>query len=232
VRTDAGDGGPANFSCAALAGPGVAWCSDFDEQTDPPWGWSSEPVFGNGSVAVDTTDRLSPPNAFAASNSTFLTGSATVASLGESFTSSLGHIDYTFEMFVKQYDTVDNPELPVAQLTVSPSSASAFSMELSLKAGTLSLVQLYTGTDGGQQMPSVGIGAVSTGAWVHVEMLLDRTGANWTVEIFLNGVSKLTAQTPVTPSDTRLEVDLGILEVLPPTTANAVTFDNVLVRAY
>jgi hypothetical protein len=229
---DAGDGGPASFSCAATTSATVIWCSDFDEQADPPWGWAQDPTFGSGSIAVDTTDRLSPPNAFAASNTTFLTGSVSLASLGQQLSNvNAGRIEYSFWVFVKEYDSIDNPLIPIGQLTIDP-GGSSLSLELAFQSGSLNLVQIYAGTDGGQQMPSIGVGAMATGAWVEVDLLLDRSAASWKVSVSLDGVSNLTTTTPTSPASANIEVDLGILEVAAPTTANEVVFDNVLVRAY
>ena len=230
---DGGDAGPAAFACPS-PDPAAVFCSTFDKTSSPPWDWASDPITPKAAEAADTTDFLSSPNGFAASNQGLIvTNSAQIASLGKPLTSLALHIDYSFHLFVKQYDTVDNPSIPVAQLTVDPSTASALSLQIVLKGGALSFVQLYTGTDGGQQTTSpLSVGAASTGAWVAVELLLDRSGVNWTAQVFLDGVSKLIAQTAATPSSQSLEVDLGILLVLPTTTANALTFDNVLVRAY
>ena len=229
---DGGDGGPSPFACPS-SDPTVVFCSAFDKQATPPWDWASDPVTAKGSDAVDTVDFISPPNAYAASNKALLvTDTAQIASLGKPFSSLALHIDYVFHLFVKQYDGLTNPPIPVAQLTVGPTTAAAFSLDLVLKGGQLSLEQLFTGTDGGQQTTSTAVGAVGSGVWVKVELLLDRSATNWTAAVSLDGVSKLTAQTVMTPSNQNLEVDLGILEVLPPAGANTVAFDDVTVRAY
>ena len=44
------------------------------------------------------------------------------------------------------------------------------------------------------------VGAVATGTWVQVELLLDCRTANWTATIYLDGVSKLDIQTAITPA--------------------------------
>jgi hypothetical protein len=63
-------------------------------------------------------------------------------------------------------------------------------------------------------------------------MLLDRRASSWIVTVMLDGVLKLTAQAAATPSSSNIEVDLGILDLGPPSTANDIVFDNVLVRTY
>lgn len=237
---DAGDGGPATFSCAALAaaptGMDIVFCSDFDETSDPPWNWmGGAPTFGGGNDAVDTKDYLSPPNAFAASNAVSVNMTAVIASLGQQLTGILQpHIDYAFQMFVKEYGTVVNPSVPLAQLVVGlAGDSSALSLQLVLKDGNLYLVQLFTGTDGGPQTTTpVTIAPIATSTWVHVEMLLDWSSTNWLVTMFIDDVSKLTAQPVTTPSNTNIEVDLGLLDIVPPPGVNEIVFDNVLVRAY
>jgi hypothetical protein len=236
---DAGDGGPATFSCAALTaeptGTDIVFCSDFDEQNAPKWNWASDPTIGGGNDAVDTKDYLSPPNAFAASNVVSVNMTAVIASLGQQLTGILQpHIDYAFQMFVKEYGTVVNPSIPLAQLVVgSAGDSSALSLDLVLKDGNLYLVQLFTGTDGGSQTTTpVTIAPIATSTWVHVEMLLDRSSTNWLVTVFIDDVSKLTAQPATTPSNTNIEVDLGLLDIVPPPGVNEIVFDNVIVRAY
>ncbi|MGO8995630.1 MAG: hypothetical protein ACLQVI_20155 [Polyangiaceae bacterium] len=228
-----GDGGDGGFACPS-PDLTVVFCSDFDHATTPPWEWSSDPITSEGNETVDTTHHLTAPNGFAASNSALVASSGyTIASLGYQFTSIAGRIDYVFNMYVETYDTIDNPPIGVAQLIVGETTPSSeFSLQLVLKGGQLELSQIFTGTDGGQQTPSTTVGAVATGTWVQVELLLDRRTANWTATIYLDGVSKLDIQTAITPSNENLEVDLGILGVLPITTANSITFDNVTVRAY
>jgi hypothetical protein len=233
AASDAGDGGAATFSCAALIGSDVVFCSDFDEMSAPPWNWPSNPVFGAAKDAVDTTDFLSPPNGYAASSSaSFTTMSASLAYLGEPFTSLDLHISYTFQLFVKSYDALTKPSVPIAQLSIGPQTTSELSLELVLQGGNLYLDQLFTGTDGGPQAPSIMIAPVATATWLRVELLLDRSAASWIATVFFDGVSKLVTQTSVTPSDQDLEVDLGILDLLPPPGTNAIVFDNVIVRAY
>jgi hypothetical protein len=233
AASDAGDGGAASFSCATLIGSNVVFCSDFDEMSAPPWNWASNPVFGSAKDTDDTTDFLSPPNAFAASSSLSLTTmSASLAYLGQTFTSLDLHISYTFQLFVKSYDTINKPSVPIAQLSIGPQTSSELSLELVLQGGNLYLDQLFTGPDGGPQAPSIMVGAVATATWLRVELLLDRSGASWIVTVFFNGASKLVTQTSVTPSDQNLEVDLGILDLLPPPGTNAIVFDNVIVRAF
>jgi hypothetical protein len=230
--TDGGDAGPPAFACPS-PDPTAIFCSVFDKETLPPWDWASDPITPKASEAADTVDFLSPPNGFNASNKLLLgTDTAQVASLGKPFTSLALHIDYSFHMFIKQYDTLNNPAIPVAQLTVGPSTPAAFSLDLVVKGGELSLEQEFTGTDGGSQTTSTNVGAVATGAWVKVELLLDRSATNWSAAVSLNDGLKLTAQTAATPSNQNLEVDLGILLILPTSTPNSITFDNVLVRGY
>ena len=230
--TDAGDAGPAPFACPSPDGT-VIFCSTFDKATVPPWEWPSDPITPKASEAADTVNFLSPPNGFAASNKLLLgTDTAQIASLGKPFASSASHIDYVFHMFIRQYDAVTNPAIPVAQLTVGPSTAAAFSLDLVVKGGQVRLDQLFAGTDGGEQTTSTSVGPVATGAWVKVELLLDRSATNWSAAVSLNDVAKLTAQTAATPSDQNLEVDLGIIEILPTSTPNSITFDDVMVRGY
>jgi hypothetical protein len=229
---DAGDGGPSVFLCPS---PDVSaiFCSTFDKQTMPPWEWASDPLTAKGAEAVDTVNFLSPPNGFAASNKLLLvTDSTQIVSLGKPLTSLALHIDYSFHMYVAKYDTVTNPTLPFAELTIGPATPAAFSLVLALKAGEISLVQIFAGTDGGGQTTSANVAPIATGGWVKVGLLLDRSGTNWFATVYLDDLKKLDAQTPVTPSDQNLEIDLGILEIVPPSTPNSITFDNVLVRAY
>jgi hypothetical protein len=238
--SDAGDGGAASFSCAALmaepSGTDIVFCSDFDEKNAPPWNWTGgAPVFGGGNDAVDTDDYLSPPNAFAASNVLTANMTATIASLGQPLPGITQlHIDYAFQMFVKEYGTLVNPSIPVAQLVVAQSgTSSSLSLELVLKDGNLSFVQLFTGTDGGSQTTTpVTIAPIAMSTWVHVGMLLDRSSANWLVTVFIDDVSKLALQPVTTPSNTNLEVDLGFLDIFPPPGVNEIVFDNAIVRAY
>ncbi len=228
---DAGDGG---FACPS---PDVTaiFCSGFDKESGPPWDWSSAPFTPKGTDAVDTTDFLSPPNGFAASNSLLLkTDNETLAYVGKSLSSMAEHIDFTFHVLVKTYDALDNPSIPIGQLTISPSTTAAFSADVVLTKGQLALMQTHTGVDGGLQTESVGVGPLATGKWAELEMVLDRpqSPAIWTINVLVNGTSQLLAQAAANPSDSDLEVDVGILGVLPTSTANAITFDNVTVRAY
>jgi hypothetical protein len=228
---DAGDAGPFVFQCPS---PDVTaiFCSTFDKQPTPPWEWASDPLTPKAAEGVDTINYLSAPNGFAASNKLLIvTDTAQIASLGKPLTTIASHIDYSFHMYVAKYDTTTNPTIPFAGLTIGPSTPAAFSLEVSLKAGEMSLDQIFPG-DGGPQTTSTAVAPIPTAGWVKVGLLLDRSGANWIATVFLDDVKKLQAQTAVTPSDQNLEIDLGILEVLPPSTPNALTFDNVLVRAY
>ncbi len=226
AATDASDAG---FSCASQAAT-VVFCSDFDEQATPPWNWAGAPTNTNGTDSADTTDYLSAPNGFASTTAADLTGSEILAYLTDDFSSLAGRIDYQFAMYVKSADSVVS--IPIADLVVGPQTTSALSLEIVLEDGELHFTQIFTGADGGSQSPTVTIGAVSTGAWVHVDMLLDRSATNWTVSFAIDGATKLVAQTATTPANQDLEIDLGMIGVVPPSTANAITFDNVLVRAY
>ncbi len=236
--SDAGDAGTilsdGGFACPS-SDPTVVFCSDFDKTTSPPWEWAGAPTTKNGTVAVDTTDFLSPPNGFEASNAAFVgaVGTDTLAYVEQPFTSVDGRIDYSFHAYVKTYDTINSPSLPVAQLIVGPQTSGALIIQLVLKKGELELVQLYTGSDGGAaQTTPVDAGPIATQEWGELELLLDRRATIWTITVFIDGVSKLVAQAAATPSNQNLEADLGLLGVLPPSTANAITFDNVTVRAY
>ncbi len=230
---DAGDGGPLAFACPS-PDTTVVFCSDFDESTTAPWEWSAPVVtMPKGNDTVDTTDYLTSPNGFAASTEALIMGDTyTLASLQKTFSSLQGRIDYTFHMYVKTYDTLDNPTLPVAQLIVGPQTTGALTLELALKAGQMQLVQSFTGADGGEQDSTINVGAVASGQWVAVDLLLDRSTTSWTVTVLVTGGAKLLVEPPITPSNQNLEVDLGIIGLLPVSTPNAITFDNVTVRAY
>jgi hypothetical protein len=234
-----GDGSPAAFRCANLTATDVVFCSDFDEQNAPPWNWPIELENGKGVLAADTTDFLSSPNGFAASNPDLISGSATLTSLATTFVSSAAHIDYVFEMFVKTYGGVGstgNPSVPVAQLQVGEGGSTALFLNLVLEGSQLHLEQSYALSEGGQQTQSSAVmGTIGSKEWVKVEMLLDRSVMPWTVTVLLAGTAGLNAPAAIAltaPNDTNLEVSLGIIEIVPPIAANAFTFDNVVVRAY
>lgn len=231
----------AGFACPS-SDPTVIFCSGFDTEDMPPWEWSGAPVNAKGVQGVDKTDFLSPPNGFSASNLALENGDTyTLAYVGKSPLSSLlPRIDYSFHAYVKEYNVTDAmapaPDVLVAQIVVGGASASTspFSMEIVLSAGTLRLDQVFQGSDGGPQTMSTTIGPLVTGKWGAVEMLLDRstTMPNWSLTIYLDGVEKLELVTAQSPPVASFEVDLGIVGVLPPSGANSITFDNVVVRAY
>ena len=232
IDSGIGDAGPASdggFACPSTD-PTVVFCSDFDKTTAPPWDWAGAPTTPNGTVAVDTTNYISPPNGFAASNTAFLgtTGTEALAYVEKPFSSLAGRIDYSFRAYVKTYDTLDNPPVPIAQLVIGPTTTAQLAIQLVLKKGELELAQITSSSDGG----AISAGPITSGQWGEVELLLDRRATDWTITISINGTPKLVAQSITTPSDQNLEVDLGLLGVLPPSTANEVTFDNVTVRAY
>jgi hypothetical protein len=209
------------------------FCSGFDRGTTAPWDWASAPTTAKGADATDTTTFLSAPNAFAASAGLLLPSDTdTLAYVGEPFTTLAGRIDYGFHAYVKAYDASENPSVPIAQLVLGPSTTGAFSMQLVLKAGKVQLTQIFIGADGGVQTPTVDVTEVATGEWEAFDLVLDRRTASWTVNVLVNGTSQLLAEAAQTPAQANAEIDLGILGLLPPSNATAITFDNVVVRAY
>jgi len=234
---DAGDASAAAVSCASMTAAQIVFCCDFDEGSTPPWNWAYDLVGGKATVAADTTDFVSPPNGFAASVPAFLSGNATLDSLVTTFVSSAVHIDYSFEMFVKTYGggagSTTIPTVPVAQLQIGATGSTALFLTLSLEGSELHLVQSFPAGDGGTQTESTPVvGTIGSKEWVKVEMLLDRSVMPWTVTVLLDGTSGLNLPAAITLSDQSVQVQLGIIEVVPPMAANAFTFDNALVRAY
>jgi hypothetical protein len=234
---DASDASPAAFTCASLTTADIVFCCDFDEESTPWWNWAYDLVYGKATVGGDTTDFVSPPNGFAASVPAFVTGDATLASLVTTFMSSAPHIDYSFEMFVKTYGGVagstTSPTVPVTQLEIGALGPTPLFLTLSLEGSQLHLVQSFPASDGGTQTASTPVpGTIGSKEWVKVEMLLDRSMMPWTVTVLLDGTSALNIPAQITVTDQTVQVELGIIGVVPPMAANAFTFDNTLVRAY
>ncbi len=135
-------------------------------------------------------------------------------------------------MFVRTYDTLQNPPITVAQLIVGPGTAGALTLGLVVQGGQIGLAQTFVGADGGEQTTTAMIAKIASGQWVALDLLLDRGTTTWAVTVLVDGGSKFVEEPSATPSNQNLEVDLGMIGVLPPTTANAITFDNVTVRAF
>ena len=128
----------------------MIFCSDFDNSNSPPWEWTDILTVGNGIEGVDTTNYLSAPNGFLASNGSLeWINSGVETYLDEPFASTAGHIDYSLNAYLSTYDTTNNPPLPIAELVLSPSTAPTFSLQLLLRQGNLYLIQITLGTDGG-----------------------------------------------------------------------------------
>jgi hypothetical protein len=227
-----GDAAPPAFSCASLTGANVLFCCDFDEGTSP-WGWGSFPTYGGGKSALDTTNFVSPPASYAATTPLLLpTDTTAFASLGKSLTSLAPTLDYSFQMNVKKFDLTGTTSIPVARLEIAPVTAHYETFDLVFDAKGLSLLQTTGAPDGGdgptQSTPVTG--QIGSGEWVRVEMILDRSASPSTLVVNVGGVQGLDAETLTTPSDTDIEIDLGLLQVSAPSGANQIDFDNVILR--
>jgi hypothetical protein len=240
VPGDGGDAGvadadaaPPPFTCASFTGADVAFCADFDEADAGPWNWTIQLQSTGALIATDTVDFLSPPNGFASSTQALSsTAHATFASLQKTFSSSANRIAYSFGLFVKGYDAASGPRVPFARLV---NGSGVLYLDLTLQSGALELDQSYTGSDGGPQSVETPISGTALGVgsgWVPIELLLDRSAAPATMTVYFAGMSVLVAPLAVSPSGAGWEIDLGIDDVIPPMQPNALTFDNVLVRAY
>lgn len=237
-----GDGGPpldagaGPFSCATQTGSAVLFCSDFDEGTPSPWGWESDPTYNGGTDTLDMTSFLSPPASYAAKTpATLPTSMTTVASLGKSVPTSAPTLTYAFQLMVKQFDIsgmAASQAIPVASLTVGPTSGQYESFALLVSSKGFELQTTTPTADGGQQVQTVptSVTSVAANAWIRVDMTLKRGVTPWSFVVTLDGTQALTTQPPTSPSDTAVQIALGILDVAPPSGGDAVDFDNVILR--
>jgi hypothetical protein len=233
---DAGDAAAGPFSCATVTGNSVLFCADFDEGTPSPWGWDSDPTYNGGTNTLDMTTYLSPPASYAAKTPALIpTAMTSVASLGKSVSSSANTLTYAFQLLVKQFDitgSTASQAVPVAGLTVGPTTAQYESFTLLVSSKGFQLQTTVPSADGGQQVQTVptSVTSVAANTWVRVELALKRGTSPWTFTVTLDNGLALTTQPPTSPSDTAVQIQLGILDVTPPSGGDTIDFDNVILR--
>ena len=199
---DASDSGP-----PALLRPHRDLCSDFDQTTSPLGSGRARRRRRMGptrstrrtsSLHHTVSPRRTRPFSAPPGTRSRTSGSRSLAWQDESI--------IRFTRYLAKYDTVNNPAFTLAQLIVGSSGAEEFTLQLVLKGGEVSLVQVFTGTDGGQQQTSAtGVGSLTTAEWATIDMLLDRRAASWTVSVSINGTLNILAQTAATPSNQNLD---------------------------
>jgi hypothetical protein len=238
--TQPDDGGPPVFTTCANAlatETTVVFCSDFDlddGDSGPPWNWTPPALAtSKGANADDAVDFVSPPYGYAATTQVLLpTDSANFATLSQPFTTAKPHLTYAFDVYVKTLGLTAAGSFPIAQIIVGGATTERLFVNLVLGASGLSLQQQATESDGGSTSLTTAVGGMLGASWSHVEIDLDRNVTPAVVSVLLGGALKGTSSTIAPATSNALQVGLGILIVVPPSGANAVTFDNAIVHAH
>ena len=227
---DASDGAALPFSCLTEPRATTLFCADFDRVLSPGDGWNAPVAFGGGKNALDTVNHRSPPNGYAASATA--TTTAASASLQQSLTSSATTLDYAFAFLVKEIATGPATPLTIARLGLGRGTARALLIDLILDASALRLTQSTPEPDGGSRTQSSTVKTpFALGVWTRVRIVVDRGASPWTVRVLLDGASALETVALAAPTDPMVEVDVGIIFCPPPSGPNAITFDDVILRA-
>ena len=209
---------------------GTLFCADFDHVTSPEQTWTLPVAYGGGTNALDTVVFASPPNGYAAVIPK-ITAAAGASLTNNTLTSGATRIDFSFSANVKQIDTVDEATITAARLAVGTGGGHDLLLDLLIDKKGLRLQQSASAADGGQvTQESTIVSSVNLGTWVRIRLELDR-GLTPAVRVFIDDIKKLDVP-PVTTKITGLnvEVDLGMIFVVSPSTAAAITYDDVLVR--
>ena len=227
---DASDGAALPFSCLTEPRATTLFCADFDRVLSPGDGWNAPVAFGGGKNALDTSNHRSPPNGYAASATA--TATAASASLQQSLTSSATTLDFSFAFLVKELAAGPATPLTLARLGLGRGTARALLIDLTLDASALRLTQSTPETDGGSRTQASTVRASSAlGVWTRLRIVVDRSASPWTVRVLLDGASALETAALAAPTDPMVEVDVGIIFCPPPSGPNAITFDDVILRA-
>ena len=105
-------------------------------------------------------------------------------------------------------------------------------IDLILDASGLRLTQSTPEPDGGTRTQASTVKtSFALGVWTRVRIVVDRGASPWTVRVLLDGASALETLALAAPTDPMVEVDVGIIFCPSPSGPNAITFDDVILRA-